>query len=353
MTKSEPETGTELATFAPDNPVAVFQSGDQVDALISKIEALVNSHVPDLTTKKGRAEIASLARKVVTTKTTLDAAGKGLNEERRALIDAVDEQRRSIRTRLDALRDKARKPLDDWEAAEVVREATVKVAMDLVDDATNFPDSYTSADIQSRIDGLTALEFDADIFQDMLPLAIAAKTKALESLGGHLTRTQRAEADAAELETLRAANAERDRIEQDRIAEETRKAEADAEAARQVQAAADAETKRKADIAEAERVATEAATQKAAQEAQAKIDAANAEAKRLQDAEDARVADAARLQREQDARDADRAHRGAVMKAAKEAIMKVGTGDGVNEASARLIVLAIVAGEIPNVSLVF
>lgn len=344
------ETGTEIVTFAPDNPVAIFQTPDQVDKLIAHIEEVVKAHKPDTSTKKGRAEIASLARKVVTTKTTLDAAGKGLNEERRALIDAVDEQRRSIRTRLDDLRDLARKPLDDWEAAEAERERLVKITMDLIDGSTNFPDSYTAAEIQARIDGLTATEFDADIFQDMLPLAISAKTKALESLSGHLTRTVKAEADAAELDKLRASQAERERqdlLRQEQEAEQEREREREAQRQQEI---ADAETKRLADIAEAEKRATEAATQKAAQEAQALIDAANAETKRLQDAEDARVAEENRIAEEQRVREADRTHRGAVMKSAKEAIM---THSGATEEVAKKIVLAIVACEIPAVSLVF
>lgn len=344
------ETGTEIVTFAPDNPVAIFQTPDQVDKLIADIEAVVKSHKPDTSTKKGRAEIASLARKVVTTKTTLDAAGKGLNEERRKLIDAVDEQRRSIRTRLDELRDLARKPLDDWEAAEAEREALIKITMDPIDGATSFPESFTSGEIQARIDGLNATEFDADIFQDMLPLAISAKSKALESLAGHLARTIKAEADAAELEKLRAAQAEREEHDRQRQeAEAEKERERLAEEQRQKDAA-EAETKRLTDIADAEKRASEAATQKAAQEAQAAIDAANAEAKRLQDAEDARVAEAARLQRDQEAREADRAHRGAVMKSAKEAIMN---HSGAPEDVAKKIVLAIVAGEIPAVTLAF
>lgn len=344
------ETGTEIVTFAPDNPVAIFQTPDQVDKLIAHIEEVVKAHKPDTSTKKGRAEIASLARKVVTTKTTLDAAGKGLNEERRKLIDAVDEQRRSIRTRLDDLRDLARKPLDEWEAAETARIEVVRVTMDLIDGSTNFPDTYTSAEIQARIDGLTATEFDADIFQDMLPLAISAKSKAIESLAGHLSRAVQAEADAAELEKLRAAQAERDEQDRQRQAAEAEQEQERLREARRQQEIADAEVRRLADIAEAERAATEAATQKAAQEAQAAIDAAQAEAKRLQDAEDARTAEENRIAEEQRARESDRAHRSAVMKAAKEAIM---AHSGATEEVAKKIVLAIVAGEVPAVSLAF
>jgi colicin import membrane protein len=45
----------------------------------------------DVTTEKGRKAIASMAYKVARTKTAIDEAGKKLNEEARARINAVDE----------------------------------------------------------------------------------------------------------------------------------------------------------------------------------------------------------------------------------------------------------------------
>lgn len=354
---AEAETGTEITTFAPDNPMVVFQSAEKVDELLKKITEVVRSHQPDTSTKKGRDAIKSLAFKVTRTKTALDGAGKALNEERLRLNEVVNAQRRTIVEKLDWLRDEARKPLDEWEAAEEARQKTVSDEMERLNLATDLGDDGSSGHIRSRIAWLDGLEFDADVFQDWLPIAIAAKTKALATLNSMLARAEQAEADAAELERLRTAQAEREeqdrqreaeeaQREQERLAEEQRIADAAAEEQRQQEAAAAAEAQRLADIETARQ--EEAARVAAA--AQVEIDAANAETERLRVAEETRLANEAEANRQQAARDADKAHRSAVMKAAKEAIMSNG---GIEEEAARKIVLAIVAGEIPNVTLRF
>lgn len=354
-------TTTELATVTAETALAVLTSPEKFDELIGKIRAEVASHVPDLTTKKGRDAIKSLAYKVTRTKTALDDAGKELNAGKRAEINAVDEVRRKVREDLDALAADARKPLDEWEAKEAERQAAITLTMKVIQNSTEFPDSYTSGEIQTRITALNALEFDADIFQESLEIAIGAKSSVLESLNASLLRVTQAEADAAELAELRRKDAERvenDRIaaeqaaqiEADRIAEESRKAEAAAAEAQRLADAESAETKRLADIKAAEDRAAANAKAEADRVAKEAIDKANAEAEALRQAEANRKAEEDRIYKETVVREADKAHRGAVMKATKEAMMS--SGD-IDENAAKKIVLAIVAGEVPNVKLAF
>lgn len=351
-----PEPSTEIATFAPALPAIVFQSPEQLESLLGQIRNLVNTFEPDLTTSKGREAIKSLAYKVTRTKTTLDNAGKELNAGKRAEIDVVDAERRRIWDELETLAAQARKPLDDWEAAEAARVALIKTSIQKIDEAAAMLADCTSDDIAERIVELEALEFDADEFQEWLAIAIAAKTKALSILKQAQMRAMRAEEDAAELARLR--DAERVRIaEQAEVTAYARaREEAETENARRDNAAAEAERKRLADKAEAERREAERLAEAASiagaherAEAQKIIDAAEAETERLREAERKRLADIATAEAEQAARDADRAHRGKIMKAAKEAIMT----HGVAEPEARAIVLAIVADEIPSVKLTF
>lgn len=357
------ETGTAVATFAPDQPLAIFEAPEKFDSLLGTIREAVANHKPDVTTAKGRGEIKSLAFKVAKTRTTLDAAGKALNESKRVEIDAVDAQRREFRAALEALEAEARKPLDDWEKAEAARKATVAEIMERINLLRDVPPDAESAHIQERLRDMDALEFDADIFQDDLQAAVMAKLTAVNFLNEILNRVIQAEADAAELARLRKAQADRDAADAAAAAEAAAEAERvrkEQEAA-EAEAAAEAERKRlarEAEAAEAEKLAEAAsiAAAQAAQEAQAKIDEANAEAERLRKEIAKREADAAAAAAEQAARDADRAHRGAVMKAAKEAIISVlaETEDGAtDDGVARAIVLAIVAGEIPSVRLTF
>ncbi|STR94742.1 Uncharacterised protein [Hafnia alvei] len=74
--------------------------------------------MPDLSTKKGRDAIASMAHKVARSKTYIDNAGKDLVAELKALPKQIDESRRLVRERLDALKDEVRRPLTEWEAEQ-------------------------------------------------------------------------------------------------------------------------------------------------------------------------------------------------------------------------------------------
>lgn len=117
----------ELVVIEKKNAMAVFTNNDQLDPLIELIEKEARSLVPDVTTKKGRDAIASMAHKVARSKTYIDNAGKDLVAELKALPKQIDESRRVVRERLDALKDEVRRPLTEWEA-EQARIAAEKAA---------------------------------------------------------------------------------------------------------------------------------------------------------------------------------------------------------------------------------
>lgn len=109
---------TDLVVIEKKNAMAVFTNNDQLDPLIELIEKEARSLVPDVTTKKGRDAIASMAHKVARSKTYIDNAGKDLVAELKALPKQIDESRRVVRERLDALKDEVRRPLTEWEAEQ-------------------------------------------------------------------------------------------------------------------------------------------------------------------------------------------------------------------------------------------
>ncbi|PLO74225.1 hypothetical protein CWN49_03915 [Klebsiella michiganensis] len=117
----------DLVVIEKKNAMAVFTNNDQLDPLIELIEKEARSMVPDVTTKKGRDAIASMAHKVARSKTYIDNAGKDLVAELKALPKQIDESRRVVRERLDALKDEVRRPLTEWEA-EQARIAAEKAA---------------------------------------------------------------------------------------------------------------------------------------------------------------------------------------------------------------------------------
>lgn len=287
-------TGTALALPEPTALAALFRSPKGVLSLIERIEQEARSHAPDLTTVKGRDAIKSLAFKVAKSKTALDDAGKALNEDARAQINAVDAERRVVRERLDKLRDEVRKPLDDWEAAEADRVAKLKLRLD----------AFRPQTVPASADGLRALiaEVEAQTvdatWQEYEAEAASLKAMCLNRLDEHLAAAverERIAAEAAtaaaELAQLRAeklAREEADRLAREAVEAEARRIEAERiEAERQRIAA---------EKAEAARVAAE----KAAEEQAARIEAEKQAAAKLaaEQAETRARAEAARQARE-------------------------------------------------------
>ena len=94
---------TDLVVIEKQNAMAVFTTKEQLDPIIEVIEKEARSLVPDVSTRKGRDAIASMAHKVARSKTYIDNAGKDLVAELKALPKQIDESRRIVRERLDAL----------------------------------------------------------------------------------------------------------------------------------------------------------------------------------------------------------------------------------------------------------
>jgi colicin import membrane protein len=351
----------EIVSIVTANPVLVLTDAAKYTEFYAHVKAECDQFVPDISTVTSRARIAAQAHKVVRTKTAIDAAGKKLNEEARSQINVVDASRRKIREELDALADAVRKPLTDWEDAEKARAAEVANIIGRLDNYVNIQTRGWGSDhVREHIADLDAISLDADVLRDKMDEAVARKLAATKTLSTALDAAVQYEADQAELGRLRAEAEAREKVERERIeAERIAKAKAE-EAERQrreydeeVRMRAEAEEKTRKESAEREARAVEAARQDAVRKAneahRAELAKVEAENRRLAQIEAERLAEIERNKREEDARAADRAHRSAVMKQAKDAIMTL----GVDEEPAKKVVLAIVANEIPNVTLRF
>lgn len=335
-------TSVDIVEYATENSVKVLTDEKTYAGFLKIVEAEVSSHVPDVETEKGRKAIGSLAYRVTRSKTAIDAAGKKLNEDARAQIAKVDTQRRKVREELDAIAERARQPLTEWEAAEKERVRTAADILEKLEAAAEVSIEDGSNMIADRIGDVEAIEIAADVFRENVDYATGVKNRTLSALRAALARARQHEADQAELARLREEREERER--QEREAREKAEAE-EREQLRQARIAAEQKAR--------EEAAARVAREQAEREAAAKIAAAEAEARRIKEEaerkERQRQEDEARMRREEEARAADRKHRGEVMGAAKMAIMTCGA----NEDTAKKIVMAIVAGEIPNVVLKF
>lgn len=346
---------TPIALLIEENPGIVLQEPAKLAALYDKMKADIAAHVPDLSTEKSRKAIGSLAYKIARTKTAIDDAGKKLNEDLRKEINVVDAKRREIRDTLDGMRDQVRKPLDDWEAAEEQRENDIAELRSYFQSARILQVGTTAAQIAERMNEVRQKELPADdVLRDAKPEILELRTLVISDLLDARTRTEKAEADAAELERLREEQRKRELEEIERQAAadaESRRVEA--EKAEQERLAAAAEKARLDAIAETERKARE---EKEALERkhQAELDRIErdrkAEADRIAQEQVQQEAEARRVKAEADRRAADKAHRATVMRAVKEALMEAGE---IDEASAKQIVMALVSGAIPHTTIAF
>lgn len=344
---------TDIIATVNANPVSVLVDEKTYSEFYARMKEEIDGFEPDISTVKGRGEIASLAYKVTRTKTAIDAAGKKLNEDARSQINAVDASRRKIREELDALAEHVRRPLTEYEEAEKRRAARAKEILETVIALGNSAPSDTSDEIRDRLTEIGAVFVDPAIMGDQYDEAVRQQQESVDHLNAHLERALKAEADAAELAKLRAeqeareiaereAKEKAEREESERIAREKADAEYKAIVAREAEQARQAEIAKAK--AEQDRIEREAAERVAKAEAEAlaiKEAAEKAERERQEQIE--------RTKREEDARQRDREHRSKIMGAAKSSLMAL----DIDEDAAKKIVLAIVAGEIENVRIVF
>jgi hypothetical protein len=98
--------------------VSAFRTPGGTAELFERIAQEARSHVPDVTTKKGRDAIGSLAMKVSKSKTFIEKCGKELVAEQKAQIKLIDDDRIATVKKFDELRNEILAPRDAWEQAE-------------------------------------------------------------------------------------------------------------------------------------------------------------------------------------------------------------------------------------------
>lgn len=319
---------TDLVVIEKANALTVFKSSDQIEEILAKVEREVMSFVPDVSTAKGRKEIASLAYRVAQTKTYLDSLGKDLVAELKEIPKLIDGNRKTVRDRLDALKEKARQPLSDYEAeqqrikeAEEARIAAEKLAAEV-------ETAHEMALLVNKEFDRERAEAAAEAERQRIAHEEEIKQRAIEQARQEAeAQAQRDREAAAQREAQLIAQAEKERA--DRIAAQER-------AEREAKEAQD-RTER---LAKEAREQAEREKQQAVEDAQRK--AAEAEAARL--AEEKRIADEAA------ARAANEAHRKAV---GTDVVKGLVEHAGLTREQAIATLKALMSNSIPHTSITY
>ncbi|WP_180004007.1 MULTISPECIES: hypothetical protein [unclassified Acinetobacter] len=321
--------------------VSAFRKPGGTAELFERIAQEARSHVPDVTTKKGRDQIGSLALKISKSKTFVEKCGKELVAEQKAQIKLIDDDRIATVKKFDELRNEILAPRDAWEQAEKDRVAKHENAILVIKEHLQELSTLDSSYIANRIEHLE--NFDVDYtFEEYEEQAKLAKFETLEALRKALADREKLEAEQAELERLRQAEQARlQREHEERIAREaaekaTREAEEKARFEAERAQREKAESEQREARLKAEKEAAELRAVQAAENERKRI-----EAERFAQAEAARKAEEARL--------ADVEHRKQICGEALKGLTDLGVG--VDQGKA--ILNAINKGLVPHVSIKF
>ena len=352
-------TDLAIIEIAPDMAPAIYVENG-LDSFLEKIRAGVNE-VPDLSTAKGRARIASLAAQVSRSKTAVEKPGRDYLKRLKEQPKVVEAELRRFVTECDQLRDEVRRPLTEWEEAEKARTEALQQRLvdlralsDVIDTAGNY---LPSADIQARILEAKSVVLD-DSWQERAAEAGVAKDSTIQQLEASLVIAQKREHEAAELDRLRKEAEEKARLEREenirREAAEQAKRDAEAKAQAEIDAAARRESEARAATERAEREKIEA-QQKAEREAKAAAEKAEqeknaaiaAERRRQEEAESARLAEQKRIAEEEARRAADKEHRRSINRQAIADLIE----SGLTQEMAEKALIAIASGKVSAVSI--
>ncbi|MEQ1146559.1 hypothetical protein [Acinetobacter nosocomialis] len=332
----------ELQVLEQNVIVAAFAKRGGTDELYERIAQEVCSHVPDVSTKKGRDAIGSLALKISKSKTLIEKCGKELVAEQKAQIKVIDNDRISIVKKLDLLRNEVLAPRDAWEQAEKDRVAKHEESILSI----NFYKTAVIADkdsvwLKGVIRNVEEIIIDSS-FEEFEEQAKIAKYETLEFLRTTLAAREKYEAEQAELERLRQAEILRQQQEREaQIAREAaEKATREAEEKARFEAERVQREKTEAEQREARLVAEKEAAELRAQHA------AEAERKRIEAEQAAKLEDERKAE---EARQANQVHRKKICNEALKGLLAL----GIDEAKGKEILQAINKGLVPHVSIKF
>ncbi|MCL5591967.1 hypothetical protein [Enterobacter roggenkampii] len=302
-------TDLTVIEIKPEQAPVLYVAGG-LDAYLEQIRQAVNE-VPDLSTKKGRDRIASLAAQVSRSKTAIEKPGR---EYLKRLKEAVRPAEAEIKRFVDAcdeLRDATRRPLTEWEAEQ--ERIKAEEAMNAL---------HAEALVMNEsIDLQRAIQFEAD--HEMALLMNKDFDRDREE-----QRRQAEQAQRERDERLKQEAAEQAR----RDAEAKHKAELDAAARRE------AEEKARADLAERQRIEAE---QRATRE---KEEAVAAERRRQEKEKAVRLDEEQRKAEEEARRAADKEHRRTVNRRVIADLI----AQGIPEEFAQKALLAIAGGKVQD-----
>ncbi|ELI8387049.1 hypothetical protein ACA503_000894 [Yersinia enterocolitica] len=266
---ADENTGLVVIDIKPESYPTLYVTNG-LDKYLNQIRQAVNE-VPDVTTAKGRARIASLAASASRSKTAIEKPGREYLRHLKEQPKIIEAELRRFVIECDEIRDETRRPLTEWEAeqerlrqeAEAKKKAEELAAeIEVAHEMALLMNDAFDRDAKAKADEIERLrkaheEFIAQQAAEKAKREVEEKAKrdieAAEQREREAKLAQeRAEQKAEQDKKDAAAKAEREK--QDAIAAEKLKAQQEADRVQR-----EAKQKEDARLAEEKRVADEAA----------------------------------------------------------------------------------------------
>ncbi|MBO1561827.1 hypothetical protein [Yersinia pseudotuberculosis] len=277
---ADENTGLVVIDIKPESYPTLYVTNG-LDKYLNQIRQAVNE-VPDVTTAKGRARIASLAASASRSKTAIEKPGREYLRHLKEQPKIIEAELRRFVIECDEIRDETRRPLTEWEAeqdrlkqeAEAKKKAEQLAAeIEVAHEMALLMNDAFDRDEKEKADEVERLRKAHEEFITQ-QAAEKAKREAEEKAKRDIEAAEQRERDAK----LAQERAEREKLEATELAERNR-----------IAAEQKAEREKQEAIAAEQRKAQEAAD-RIKREAQQKEDARLAEEKRIADEAAARAA---------------------------------------------------------------
>ncbi len=328
----------------------VFESGN-MDAILERVAVEARNLVEGLDPmdEDDRKKIVSAAYRVSRSKTFIDEMRKSVVKEWKEKAKKIDIEGKKAMVFFDSLKSEIRQPVTDFENAEKDRKKAHEDHLNMIRELADVDFmAMPSSDIRGRLDAVNAVKRNWEEFEGPAEDTLnAARFKLNESI----EKREKFEADQAELERLKKAEAEREKREREkRIASEAaekarREAEEKAEEARKKIEAEKAEAERRAAKAERDRIDAE---NKAKLEKEMAVKAAEEKARReAEEKEYRRIAHEKAEKEEKERKARDEEHRRKINNEALDSFIS----EEFNRDVAMSVISAIARGKIKHITI--
>lgn len=199
---------SELIEVKNVNKLEIYTTEKGLEPFLKEIRKKIDDFNPDMTSLKGRKEIASMASKVARSKTYLDGIGKELVGELKKQPVLVDRERKRVRDILDSWKEEVRAPLTDWENKEKNR---IKILENCLENLERYlyPSSELSLiELKEGLEELNEILIDDD-WDEFKDKGLKIKNQAILNYGVFISNAETKEQEKVELEMLRKKEEER------------------------------------------------------------------------------------------------------------------------------------------------